>query len=693
MQIKFEDKDVQTTSSCICEKMEGDSLKSRRCDRSSMTDIAGNASSSEELAKSKINKETRKGFECALQLNNDNGDMVSKKPSDSDINHKSNENLCINRSLYLPQNHVYISEHLLEIKTAIDDIEDIVQKSDVNLAVPHISRLKKIRNSLEDKLFNEFDKSKNYTNFSQFIDNCVSSLKNFVSKQENVISSLQQKVDLSINQNQSLYTKISVLKDLLVSYGFLKISYEKEFGTKSILPLDVGSISSEKHEDFFCDNLAHDPLLKRVIVPLLPALNSTFNKLNNLNEKIAELQFGIESSQELNDNLISRVQDQEMHLKGVTKELEEAQHLVSVLKKQHRKLQSAEGILKYDLQEKRKLLTRLRQQLENTREDFNLVRIKNSKSEAEWQDLRKEFVQRHKQTSEESGFVDDKGFEEHETVFSHRNCDSNFSEGSCESVSENNNSTEGAYQDVPPKKSRLELLEEQCQHLYSNLMESSKRRQDIDRRLETMCKTIEKSHNGLVHSNAYSSDIPSENISQNTNDISVHSSSEDICQNVIFSSDNFVNSPPSSSDVGSLNSECSSYIPGICNDTNSSDSCYCESSKTDSCISCSPCKLQINSMKTSCIDEHINETSSLHDNDSVSASGAECKIVVEAVVSSSESEELVENNIQNMHLEEVSLSHVDSLLIRKKDLEESIKSLGIDNELTADKNRFVIMHL
>lgn len=640
-----------------------------------MHSLAGNAS-----LKSKLkNDNLQISSDCALQQ------YVSEIPArqilSSDMCSKDSENSQVNRNIL--QNPIYINELLVEIKTVIDDIEDTIQKSDGTLAIPHISRLKKIRNCLGDIFSSDVDKSKSYLNFNKFVENCISCIKNFSAKQENIINSLQERIELSVKGNQNLYSKIKTLKELLISYGFLKATNEKEINPENVLlPPDASSVLSKLScEDFACD-IAHDPVLKRIIIPLLPVLNSSFTKLNSLNEKMIELQFGLDSSQELNSHLITRVQDQEMHLKGVTKEIEEAQQLVSVLKKQHRKLQSAEGILKYDLQEKRKLLTRLKQQLENTREDFNLVRLKNSKSEAEWQDLHKEFIQRHKQTSEESGFVDDKGFEDQEAVFSNSPCDCSFPD---ESTSEKDSVSKESIE-IPQsnKKKRLALLEEQCQNLYSSLLQSSKKRQEIDKRLESMCKTIEKS-GAHMHSDTFAaSDLPTEKSFENVQGAVIHTL-EDNSQSM-FTNDTLANSPQSSSDVGSLNSECSSCMPGICNEVSSSNSSYCDSSKADSCISFSPCKLQIGASQTSLTSEQMTETDVLHNSDCISSCNSESKDNDE-MISSCDSAELTVNNVQNLEVQNI--SHVDSILIKKKDLEESLKNLEIDNEITtSEKRRF-----
>ena len=61
-----------------------------------------------------------------------------------------------------------------------------------------------------------------------------------------------------------------------------------------------------------------------------------------------------------------------------------------------RKLHENEQILRSELTEKRELLAKLRQELEYTRETWNVVKVKTADSEREWHALRAEFAARRK---------------------------------------------------------------------------------------------------------------------------------------------------------------------------------------------------------------------------------------------------------------------------------------------------------
>lgn len=58
---------------------------------------------------------------------------------------------------------------------------------------------------------------------------------------------------------------------------------------------------------------------------------------------------------------------------------------------------------RYELQEKRALLVKLRNELSASREKWRRVRQKNSQSQVEWEKLRDEFAQRKHESSQESG--------------------------------------------------------------------------------------------------------------------------------------------------------------------------------------------------------------------------------------------------------------------------------------------------
>ncbi|GIY14026.1 hypothetical protein CEXT_688992 [Caerostris extrusa] len=378
-------------------------------------------------------------------------------------------------------------------------------------------------------------------------------------------------INSSVKDNESLYDRICFLKDKLHSFGLLKVQTENNVDFKNNSKLLDESITNAIVVPE-CINFEHSEDMGNNFLESLTILRNSSTKLHTLNNQASSLKLLLDSSHKLNENLISRIQDQELHMKGITKQLEEAHNLLSVMKKQHQKLQSAENIVKYDLQEKRKLLTKLKQQLETTRENCNLVRLKNSKSEAEWQTLRKEFVQRNKQNSEESGFIDDKGIEDQTSAVVNSVYDCNINDNVPDNVLPlDNNDIETKYE---LKKNRLQLLEEQCQILCTNLKNSSKKRKEIDYRLESWCKAIESSHKENSHK---LTEILSSEEGKSTID-------ESTSEKIIIDSNSDVDSSLSSPEIGSLNSNCCSFIPQDSNIISTDLSISLQSLKNDEFI-------------------------------------------------------------------------------------------------------------
>lgn len=88
---------------------------------------------------------------------------------------------------------------------------------------------------------------------------------------------------------------------------------------------------------------------------------------------------------------------------------------VGKLQKEHQLLHTQEKILRYELAQKRKLLTSLREELQYSREKWQEAREKNSKTEKQWKQLRVEFATRRNtimndefNNSQESGYSDER---------------------------------------------------------------------------------------------------------------------------------------------------------------------------------------------------------------------------------------------------------------------------------------------
>lgn len=78
----------------------------------------------------------------------------------------------------------------------------------------------------------------------------------------------------------------------------------------------------------------------------------------------------------------------------VSTELAKTWNIVGRMQAQHQQLHTHEEILRYELQEKRKMLQELKQELEYCREKWESARQKNTNTELEWRSLRREFAAR-----------------------------------------------------------------------------------------------------------------------------------------------------------------------------------------------------------------------------------------------------------------------------------------------------------
>lgn len=104
----------------------------------------------------------------------------------------------------------------------------------------------------------------------------------------------------------------------------------------------------------------------------------------------------------------------------MSSELHKTWGLVGRLQAQHQQLHTHEKILRYELHQKRELLSELKQELEYCREKWESAREKNSQTDREWRLLRREFAARktrdatrlddlNNSTSGESGLGEDSG--------------------------------------------------------------------------------------------------------------------------------------------------------------------------------------------------------------------------------------------------------------------------------------------
>lgn len=110
-----------------------------------------------------------------------------------------------------------------------------------------------------------------------------------------------------------------------------------------------------------------------------------------------------------NAHLENRLEQQEKRLGAVSIELNKTWNLVGRMQRQHRQLHTHEQVLRYQLQQKRRMLSELKEELEYCRRKWALAKEKNNESQSQWDSLRLEFSKRKEMdasNSAESGYSD-----------------------------------------------------------------------------------------------------------------------------------------------------------------------------------------------------------------------------------------------------------------------------------------------
>ncbi|XP_023225563.1 FYVE and coiled-coil domain-containing protein 1-like [Centruroides sculpturatus] len=396
-----------------------------------------------------------------------------------------------------------LPEELLSIIGKIANSPELSLKDVTNLY-----RFENIDCSLKEKIYSTLQL------LERFNVNCVQNISvpssnealnfdkevmNLCKKQSVKIEELHKEFDACIQEILKLNCQMCIVKDTLhlcedrINYECLQTEYDY------IKETEENECKSSENSD----NSTNIPLNE---------MNNNTNKLNKLTEKTQKLFHDLEAFRELNHKLILKVQEQERKLSGITQELETSHKVITALKCQHSELQTTEAITRYELKEKRKLLNKLRSQLESTKEECNRMRKSYSDSEAEWQSLRDEFAKRHKQASEESGFVDDsKTLVDNESDnqdliatnsdVASSPIDINTAEMT-ECFENLRPSCEGAEADINElikeevmcnPKSRLERLEEEFKKVRNNIMRNVSRSAHLEQRVQSL--RVKKSDN------------------------------------------------------------------------------------------------------------------------------------------------------------------------------------------------------
>ncbi|XP_038111147.1 restin homolog [Culex quinquefasciatus] len=144
---------------------------------------------------------------------------------------------------------------------------------------------------------------------------------------------------------------------------------------------------------------------------LVVSVSKTYLKLKDLILEKKSLKKETNRLKTLNTHLERRLESQEKRLSVVSLELTKTWHLVGKMQRQHRQLHTQEQILRYHLQQKRRLLGELKEELEYCRLKWSAARAKHTESEDQWRQLKADFAARKQQdslnASGESGYSDE----------------------------------------------------------------------------------------------------------------------------------------------------------------------------------------------------------------------------------------------------------------------------------------------
>ncbi|XP_017786049.1 PREDICTED: uncharacterized protein PFB0145c isoform X1 [Nicrophorus vespilloides] len=169
------------------------------------------------------------------------------------------------------------------------------------------------------------------------------------------------------------------------------------------------------HQNPPSNDLSGDHCYKSIETPTGPKLklsvSQTFIRLKDLILEKKFLEREMYRLKHLNTHLGGRLQDQEKRLELVSGELGKTWHVVGKMQRQHQQLHTHEKVIRHELQQKRKLLAQLKEDLQDCREKWVLAREKNNSTQEQWKELRKEFAARKNlnddyNNSGESGYSD-----------------------------------------------------------------------------------------------------------------------------------------------------------------------------------------------------------------------------------------------------------------------------------------------
>ncbi|CAN7983228.1 unnamed protein product [Ixodes hexagonus] len=350
---------------------------------------------------------------------------------------------------------------------------------------------------------------------SELFEHCLRYLGSAMLHQESLIDRANSKVKDIVSTSHSINLQLNVLREVLS----IKASDEESN------PVNEGT-SNHKETATPTEELV-PPRIEGCdfVTALFETLCRNHSKLQGLMQTEYQLEKKLAECRELNRLLSGKVHEQERKLCGFVQELDRTKVLLAGMEDTRYKLQTAKAVMRYELQEKKHLLHNLKQQLESTREDCVRVMRSNAESELEWRSLREEFQSRKKQDSQDSGLSDNGHSTREQTPLSSEEVSE---KDDPDSVEEDDRSDSMNVDEIPEgassilnetldmdvryraRSQRLEYLEQQCQILYSSLVRSSERSNNLQLRLHNLLEGSNEATSRAVGADSSAPNIPVE---------------------------------------------------------------------------------------------------------------------------------------------------------------------------------------
>ena len=274
------------------------------------------------------------------------------------------------------------------------------------------SKLEKIVLEKDKKVFDLQDKNTElYLKLEKMEETSATQLE--------VATTLQNELQGSYAETQSLIKEMEMLNLMFAELDEHIFPTEAKEGfsnsgnievTENGRPVNVDEVLSGAQNTDFSPSLLQKSCFNEVTTKhgtkMVLSVSKTFLKLKDLILEKNTLEEQMSKMKHINDTLCKQVNIHEEKLCGITDELNSTWFYVSKIKEQHKKMHSAEQILRAELAEKRVLLKNIRKELEETRASWDVVKQKNAESEIQWLKLKADCEERRRilMSSSESGF-------------------------------------------------------------------------------------------------------------------------------------------------------------------------------------------------------------------------------------------------------------------------------------------------